>query len=295
MLQAVCTPQVSGDGQFAVFVDGAFVTSFAVSQDATSRDVAIHGLPVDPVEGSTVEIWEAWICEKLGNQNSGDDQPYEAAYVTGVYVPPGATVTKPTTDKVVVVVGDSIIGYRLPSVAGQPQCLYGIGGQLRELALPLGAMVVPLDYGGATLCGDGLTAADYVQYIVEAVASVGTPSDVTVLFQPCLNDYYRYGTVLESTPTDCQNFLQSIVDGLDPSWTKVIVTPIPQGDESANPGGYTLPNYRTAIALVTGATIVPGTSMGLSIPGDYAVDEIHLVDAGVAKEVATLAPLVGLA
>lgn len=296
MLQAVCTPQTAGgDGQFAVFVDGVFAQAFTVSQDAVPRLVAVNGLDVDPVAGSTVEVWEAWQIEVLASLNSGADQPVEGAFLTGVYVPHGQTVAKPTTDKVVVIVGDSIIGFRLPSVVGQPQCLYGVGGQLRELALALGAMVVPLDYGGATLCGDGLTAADYVQYIEEAVASVGTPSDVTVLLQPCLNDYYHYGTTVSSTPTDCRTFLQAIVDGLDPAWTKVIVTPVPQGTEGANSGGYTLPNYRTAIALVTGATIVPGTSMGLAIPGDYAVDQVHFNDTGVAKEVAAIAPIVGLA
>jgi hypothetical protein len=280
------------DGLFAVMVDGVLQATFSVAADAVPHYVSVTGLTIAP-GGSTVEVWEPW-CGKAGTQNTGADAPVEAGYVTGVYLPPGPTFTAPTCTTGIIAIGDSIIGARLPAAA-TPMCLAGVDGQLRVAAEAAGQLYASLDYGGACMLGDGLDAADFVQWINETRVAMGNPTTVKILWAGFHNDYADNGSSVSTTPTDGQNLLQDVVDALGTTGVQhFIVTTWPASSEGAV-NGFTLPNWRTKQALVTGSnvTILDSTAMGINTATDLQ-DGVHFNDAGVALVAPILVTALGL-
>ena len=280
--QAVNTPQVDANDPFAVVVDGALAASVTVAADSVPHRYNA----VIPAATTSVEVWEPFQGRAAPVNNDADGQ-IEAGFVTGVY---GTSITKPTATTCIVTVGDSI----LSGCNTNPAIFYGVVGQLRLLAHPLGRLVVSLDCGATTLCGDGYTGANLATLIQQAAASTGATT-VYVLFQYGRNDYSYYGATASHTPTNVQTALQACITALPAAYIKVVSTPIPQATETANGGGFTLPNYRTAEAAVTGTnlTILAGTSYGI-VAGTDLYDGVHLNVGGVAKNLAGVKTALGL-
>lgn len=277
---AVTTPLTFSDGQFAIVVDGVIQQTVTLTTSAAVQSVVVTGLTL-AVGGSTVEVWEPWGANP-STQNTGADIQVDGGFVYAVWLPPGMAVQTSAVSTAIINIGDSISGYILPQTANHPTCYYGAGGQLRALSQAKGWGFASLDYGGANLLGDGLTAANYITWVNEMVAAMGNPATVKLLYLPCRNDWANYGGAgVSSTPTQCQTFLQAMVTGM-PSFQHIICTNIPQLSEAPNGGGFTLGSYRTAEAGVTGATILDGTSFGINTGADLG-DGVHMTLTGIAK------------
>jgi len=282
--QAINTPQADANDPFAVVVDGVLQASVTAPADTTWHRYDVNITPAPG--GSTVEVWEPFLGRNAPLNNDADSK-IEAGYVTGVW---GTPITAPTSSTCIVTVGDSI----LAACDTNPAIYYGVVGQLRLLARPLGRLVVSLDYGSGTLCGDGYTGANLATLIQQAAATTGATT-VYVLFQIGRNDYSYYGSTATHTPAQVGTLLQACVTALPAGYLKVISTPIPQTVETANGGGFTLGNYRTQEAAVTGTnvTILDGTSYGI-ITGTDLYDGVHLKVSGVTKNVNGVKAALGL-
>ena len=119
---------------------------------------------------------------------------------------------------------------------------------------------------------------------------------VKVLIQIGRNDWAYYGGTGPDTnsPTVIGTALQAFQAALPAGYTVVIATPITQASEVANAGGFTLPDYRTAEAAVTGTNVthLSGTSYGIltaNLP-----DGVHPNATAVAQIVAGWRGAVGL-
>lgn len=273
---AICTMLTNSDGKFAVVVDGALAATVTVAGDLTNRRYDVTNLPVSG-SGSTVEVWEPF--EGRNTLNNGADAPIEGGYVTGVWLPPGMSLTKPTATTGIVIMGDSIMGATNTS----PECWGSVAGVVRKNAHALGRLVATLDYGSATMCGDGYTGANIATLIQQAVTAMGATT-VYVLFAIGGNDWNYYGGTLTTSPTTYGTALQAAVTALPAAYNKVILTTTSRAAEGANGGGFTLPNYRTQAAGVTGTnvTIVDGAGLGINTGTDL-YDGTHPNASGVTK------------
>lgn len=288
---AQCTTLTNSDGKFSVVVDGALAATVTGTGDTFVHHYDVANLAVSG-SGSTVEVWEPF-AGRVGSLNNGSDGPIEACYVTAVWLPPGqaASFAQPRSTTAIVTVGDSI----LADNAGQSPELWGSElGIIRKDAEAKGWLVVSLDYGSCTLRGDGPTPANLATLIQSAAASTGATT-VYVYFQIGRNDYAYNGTGLSSTPTQVGNDLQTTVTALPAGWNKVVMTPLPNTTESANAGGFTVGNYRTSEAAVTGTnvTIISGTSCGI-VPATDTADGVHLNSLGSPKAAACAEPALSL-
>jgi hypothetical protein len=285
---AVCTPLAFSDGQFAVMVDGALVATVTVPGDSIPRNYVVSITPAGG--GSTVEVWEPQ-NGKPSTQNTGADGPVEGGNVTAVYLPTGQTLTRPTATTAIIGIGDSILGFRLPIASNAPISYWGPTGQLRALAHANGWLWGSLDYGGACMLGDGLTAANFVTWIGQMVTAMGSPTTVKLLYLPFHNDYADNGSSVSTTPSQGTTWLQAIINAF-PSYQHVAITPLPAASSGAV-NGFTLAQWRTATAAVTGATILDSTTFGINTATDLS-DGTHLNTAGVVKFVAAVRASVGL-
>ncbi len=283
---AVSNP--GGGNGFAVVVDGAYQKQLFIAQDSAPHNYVISGLTLAG-GGSTVEIWEP--TGSRSNVNSGVDSPYAAGYLTSVYLPYKSSLVRPTATTGIITIGDSIFGTRNPGDVNFPNAVFGCAGQLRLLAHAQGWLLTSLDYSSACMAGDGLSSANWITWIAQAAAAMGNPATVKVIYLPFRNDWSVYGNTQSNSPTACQSLLQAVINGL--AYQHIVCTNIPQSSESANAGGFTLPNYRTAEAAVSGATILDGTSWGINTATDLG-DGIHPNAAGVAKMVAGMRGALGL-
>lgn len=277
-------------GLFAVVVDGVVQQVVTVAADAAIHTVTVTGLSLAP-GGSTVDVWEAW-NGRLGSGssllNTGADAPIAAGYLTAVWLPLGLAPVKPTCTTGIVTVTDSIFGCAFTGGTSDPLTLAAYGSaaaQIQLLAQAKGWLLTNLCSGGATLLGDGLTNANYVTLIQQAVAAMGSPANVTVYFQIGYNDYGQYGAQgISSTPTQIATALSAIAGLLSP-YRVVICTPTPSGTETANGGGFTLGNYRTPMLAVTGSnvTTLDGTSFGINPASDENGGGPHMNSSGAGK------------
>lgn len=283
---AVCTPITSSDMLFAIVVDGVLQASIKGAGDAVEHRYYAGGLTM-AAGGSTVEIWEPFTARAV--LNNGADNQLEAGYVTGLWLPDGMAITRPTASTLIVTVGDSILG---DSTDQTPELFYGPVGRLRLLAQAKGWLLSDISYGSCTAAGDGYTGAQLATFIVAQATQVGATT-VKVLFQIGRNDWAYYGNTQTNSPTVTANLIQACVTALPAGYVKVISTPTPNTSEVANGGGFTLGDYRTKLALVTGATILDGTSYGI-VTGTDLGDGVHLNHLGVAKNVTGVQTALGL-
>jgi len=289
---AQCTTVTFSDRQFAVVVDGSAVATVTVPGDTIVRTYTVSISPSP--SGSTVEVWDPW-HGKPGAQNQGADGPVEACYVVAARLPFGTTMPHPTATTAIIAMGDSIVGARVPIAANAPQVTHGVAGQLRFLAEAKGWLFGDLDYGGATFGGDGMTAANYVTWIQETVAALGSPTTVIVWIQVGHNDYADYGGTVSTSPSALATIISTIASSL-PSYSFVISTPPPATSSGANGGGFTLASYGTAQMAITGSNIiskVDTSTCGISTSTDLG-DGVHFNDSGVAKDLACLRGSFGL-
>jgi hypothetical protein len=271
--KAQCTLKTNSDMKFSIVVDGALVTSVTGTADAVEHTYEVFGVPA-----GTLEIWEPF-QGRITALNSGVDGQVEGGIVTGVLQPYGATaVTKQTASTAIVMIGDSIIRDVTDS---SPEMFLSVIGRTRVAAATLGWLTVNIGYGSYTYCGEGPTAANLATFITDVGNSTGATT-VKVVFMGGRNDYAYGGQGVASTPTQVQTYVQGVVNALPAGWQKIVVTPIPQTSEVAI-NTYTLPNFRTAIAAVTGATQLDGTSFGIVTGTDLNADGIHLKGSGTLK------------
>lgn len=271
----VCTTTIFSDLQFVVFVDGVQFKAYQGVGDRVRRQHYVTGMPV-LATGSTVEIWAPWGTIP-GAQNTGADSPVEGGFVTGVWAPLGYSVAKATASVAKISFGDSIFGASVApfSINVNPPEVMGVAGQCRLAAQAKGALFSTLDYGGGTACGDGITAAQRAQLAVDVAAAMGA-TNVQVVIALGRNDWFA-GT---NTPATVAAYVQAMVNALPSYFGKVVITPIPQQSEVTHGTG-TLPTFRTALAAVTGATIILGDQIGLNTTTHLAADGVHLSPLGV--------------
>jgi hypothetical protein len=270
---------------FSVVVDGVLRAQVQGYGTKLVNRYYVSGLPSN---GTTYEIWEPFTARSV--LNNGADAALEAGYVTGLWLPSGSTIIKPTCSTLIVTVGDSILG----SVTDRaPELYYSIVGSLRVMAQAKGWGLADLSYGSCTAAGDGYTGAQLAT-LIQGLATQTAATTVKVLFQIGRNDYAYYGSTATNSPSVVANLIQACINALPGGYTKVISTPIPQVVETANGGGFTLGDYRTSLAACTGATILDGTSYGINTGTDLGVDGVHENHLGVPKNVTGVQGAVGL-
>lgn len=282
------TANANSDMRCPVFQNGVQI---GVVTATTAQARAGVTFPVTR-NGGLIEVWEAWDT-KDGAQNQNADGSKASTYVTAAQMPPGYAIQAATCTDAVVVVGESIVGAVVPGAAGFGlNEVFGVSGQLRLLAQAQGKLLVSLDYGGATLMGDGMTAAQFGAWIIQGIQSVGATRAV-VHFNIGRNDWVNNGSSLSTTPTQGAAFMQAVMQTVTATYGKnvrfVVATQIPQGVETAV-NGFTLPNWRTAWLTLTpppasgGLTLVDSVATMNIITGvDLAVDLVHLGPTGVTK------------
>lgn len=299
---AQATPRTTSgtDGSISIMVDGALFTFVAPPADALNRRYRITNLPI-AAGGSIVEAWEPENARTStgSSLDTGADAPMEGGMITGIWLPPGMHVAPARATTGIITVGDSII-----SATNQaPENYLTVVGQLRLLAQAKDWLVGSLDYGSATLRGDGFTPAQLAANITSLAAQMGL-STVYVYFQIGRNDYNYCGLPgsINSNPTQVATFLQTVIAALPASYRVVVCTPITQSTvhEAANSLGFTLQQYRDAIAAVTGSNIVAhldGTTFGI-VPASDLYDGVHELAPplgnGVPKNLAGMRAAVGL-
>lgn len=319
---AVCTTiQVGNSSDFAVVVDGAVQQTITLATNTfATQTTTVTGLTIAG-GGSTVEVWE-----NDGNrqtpQNTGVDGPWQQCYVTAIYLTPlssalasstislaNSTVAgsvyvegklaKPTASTVIVTIGDSIIGTTQTGVVTPPaECWQAVTGVLRKDAEAKGWLLVSIDQGSSTLGGEGRTAAQEATLIQDAANSAGSPTTVYVYIQIGWNDKRYYSlNGFSFTPTQFGTYLTTLTGALPGSYHIILATQTPgsAGNEAANTGGFTMTNYRTAGAAVTGSNItnLDGTSWGIVV-GTDEYDGLHLLPSGIAKVITAIEPSMNL-
>jgi hypothetical protein len=292
------------DMRYPIFQNGVQIAVQAGVGDGIRRTVTY---PVT-ANGGQIDVWEPW-SGRTGIPNDGTDKPIEGGYLTAAWLPPGYSITAGKCTEAVIVVGESIIGCVIPNSAtfGNNE-VFGVAGQIRLGAQAQGKLCVTLDYGGGTLMGDGISTAQYVALILQAIASVGAQRAV-VHFNIGRNDWNANGSTVSTTPTQGAAVMQAIMNSLTASMGAnirfVVATQIPQTSEVAV-NGFTLPQWRTAWLTLTtpsgsgGLQLVDSTAMGIIVgsgagPAVDLGDGVHMNQFGVAKYYAKVkGPILGL-
>lgn len=310
------TANANADMRIPVFQGGVQI---GVVTPATAQARQSYTFPVTPTSvfsaAGQIDAWEGWNT-KDGSQNQGADGSVASSYITAAYMPPGYAIQAGGVAvgvEVPIVCGESIVGAVLPFSAtfGNNE-VFGVAGQLRLAAQAMGKLLVSLDYGGATLRGDGISPAQFAAWIIQGIQSVKATRAV-VHFNITRNDWVNWGSTVQSSPTQCATDLQTIMNTVTASALAlgilvrfVVATPIPQTVETANGGGFTLGAYRTALqTLVTPPNasaplqIIDSTTMGIIVgsgagPAVDLGDNVHMNQFGVAKYYAKVkVPILG--
>lgn len=295
VFDAICTSSAFGSLTVSIVVDGAQAATQVLTGDARTHTYTVTGLPIKADGTSVVELWEMW-SGNGGAQNTGVDKPMDGGWITAVNIPIGTVITRATSNTGIVVVGDSVIA-SVGVTASQATLGYfgSVAGQIQLSAEARGWLSFLLAYGGSCLCGDGLTAANWITIINQAVAAMGNPATVKVLINPFRNDYSNCGAGVNTIPSQGQTFLTTLLSGLPSAYQKIVVTAFNQTGEGAV-GGFTLPNWRTATiaaaAAVPGTTVVDGTANGVGAGGRS--DGIHFNASGVALAAPAVLASLGL-
>lgn len=291
---AIVTSGAFGDALMTVVVDGMFYQAVTLTTDARNHTYTVVGLPIKADGTSVVDIREKW-GGNPSTQNTGADSARDGGYITGVQVPSNYTIRAASSPTVgIITVGDSTLGSVGVTASQATLGNWGsVATSLSVLAHAKGWLLTQLEYGGACLMGDGLTAANYVTLIQQAAACMGNPALIKVFFCPFRNDWANNGSGLSTTPTQGQTFMQNIVNGLPSAYQKFGSTLWPN-DSEGSVNGFTPTNWRASTALVTGmaAPWIDGTALGL-LAADRS-DGIHLKASGVAKVLAAVQPPLGL-
>lgn len=301
-LEAQTTANANSDMRVPIFQGGVQIAVLTATSAMARQSYTV---PVTP-NGGLIEAWEAWDT-KDGAQNQNADGSKASTYITAAWMPPGYSIQAAKVAagvEAVVICGESIIGASVPGQAtfGLNE-VFGVSGQLRLLAQAQGKLLVSLDYGGATLMGDGMTAAQFGAWVIQGIQSVGATRAV-VHFNIGRNDWSNNGSSLSTTPTQGAAFLQTVMSIVTTAYGAnvrfVVATQIPQVTESAI-NGFTLPQWRAAWLTLTmppgcgGLHLMDSTAAGIITGADLAVDGVHLGPTGVAKYVIKAkGPILGL-
>ena len=304
----VTTPVAQSDAAFAVVVDGALAATVqpagAFPNAGTLYPVRcyVNDLPIDAVNGSRVEVWETDGGREEPGLNNAADIPIHCGYVTGAWLPPGQRITRVTAQKCVIILGDSI-----PSSTNQvPAVWHGMVGQLRLIAGSQDpeVVIVSLDGGSFTQCGDGFTPAQQASLVQLAVAATGA-SEVWVYRQIGRNDWKYWFDPARANQTSAQVLaaINASNAALPAFYQKVVCVPITQLPPiQTDPYGIqpeALAAYQNAEATATGTNVVviDGRTFGID-PAVDLYDGVHLLAAplglGVAKNLAGMRASVGL-
>ena len=295
-LNVQCTTLSASDGKLAVVVDGTLATT--ITATGKDRQIQHFDITIPTLPASYVEIWEPFSGRNI--LNDGLDEPIETCYVTGVFLPSGQAITKPTATKALITMGDSIVAACIGTCTNSIEAYDGLLGHLRAAANAKGWSTTSLDYGSGTLRGDGLTPANWVTLIEAAQANAGVSNANTILYvQIGRNDWAYYaidGGALSSTPMQVGSDLQTIVSSLPAAYTIVITSPWPNTSEAGNPGGFTLGDYRTTEEAVTGSnvTIVHGGTACSINPATMTGDGVHFNSLGVTTALPCVETPLGL-
>lgn len=274
----------------AIFANGALVASQAITADDVDRNYTVPGLPAG---SKTVEIWEPFQARDGTQLNTNADGKIQATYVPVVYLPPGAALVKNTANVGVIVGIDSLCD----GVADEPLQVNGWCGQLRQAAQAAGQLLGYYDYGSATLCGDGRSAAQMAADCDRLFTNMGTVTPkLVILVRP--NDYAYYnvggfGVTAATYGTRLAAFVDAL-RALRGSLVVDVINTLPQ--TTAPPAGAdSLASFQAAISAVASGrawvTVHDGTAAaptgpGLVIPGDYDPDQVHPNQSGHNKLVA---------
>jgi hypothetical protein len=285
---AVTSPLLNTDGSFAVVVDGVHVDTITLgSNKLYPQRYYSSNLPI-AAGGSVVEVWEPDGGRDEPGLNTDVDLPFHGGFVTGVWLPPGKSITRARANTCVVMIGDSV-----PSSTNvAPAVIKAAIGRLRLLAFSAGVMIVSLDGGSYTLAGDGLSPLQLSNLVQQVAATTGA-ANVYVYAQIGRNDY-RYwfdGTRANHTPAEVATFMQTAMGLLPADYVKIVSTMMPTSFDA--PFGIqpnSLQDYRDALAAITGTnlTIVDGLTSGI-IPGVDLYDGVHELSTpglGVDKNLA---------
>jgi len=246
-------------------------------------------------------VWEPDCSREFPQLNSATDGAVHTGYITGAWLTPGDVITRATTDTCIVTIGDSI-----PSSTNQaPAVFKGMVGQLRLIAQAQGWLVVSLDGGSFTLCGDGYSPAELAGLVQQAVAVTGATT-AYVYFQIGRNDwkYWFSGATANNPSTVVLANLNAAIAALPAGYIKVVCVPITQLPPlQTDPYGLqpeALAAYQNAIATVTLApntTVIDGRTFGID-PAVDLYDGVHELaqplGVGVDKNLAGMRASVGL-
>lgn len=277
------TPSGEADIYFGVVQNGSLLKTVTNAEGTGKRKVDITGF----TPGQTYELWESRqnAVNTGSGVNSGIDVPHSQGYITGIYSPPGWPLPTPVICTSGIIVLTMSIGNYVTDAT--PSCFYSPLGQLRKLAHQQGKLVGDLTYGAGTFCGDAFTPSQRADDVYRLYVAMGSPATLKIYVDDVRNDYSYYnlhgvGTSPTTWTTQIQSFRTAVL-ALIPQATFYINTTIGQTTESANPGGYTLPDYRTAVAGLSGWTIISGTALNITSP-TYR-DDVHLTQAGSTRYV----------
>ena len=279
--RAIATSNAFGSHVVTIAQNGLKFADVVLNGDAKVHTYTVSGLTI----GSTVDVYEMWDGIN-GAQNTGADSPNEAGVLTDAYLPAGQTIQKLLCSiGYLIIASDSVFGAAGVTANQNTLSHWGsVSNRLRLLAHAKGRLLTTLEYGGACIAGDGLTAANFATWANQAWINMGSPSVMYVIINPFHNDYATGAGGVGTTPAQGFTFLQALVTALPSAWTKVIVDPLPALSEVAV-NTFTLGNWRTtATRPVTGTNVIhlDSTTWGLNTTTNYT-DGVHLIQSGLSN------------
>lgn len=278
------------DFQYQIVVDNVAYTAVQGTADMTKRLHVVTGMPVNGAGTSTVRIMEPW-GTVYGTQGSGVDPQVEGGNVVEVSTPPGYTVAAGTASTLIVTITDSIFGASVSNHVLNVDAaeVMGICGQISLLAWARGWLLADLGDGGRTACGDGITAIQRAQLVVDMAAHCGA-----TLVKVVINLGHNDSANSTATAAQVTTYIQGIINALPTSgsvtYEKHVLTPLPSTSEG------TLATYSShQMANLTGTTsLTDGHNSGFNTSTDF-FDGVHLNQTpGVPRGVALMRTPLGL-
>ena len=267
----------NGCWDFAVYQDGAYLSSFSLTYSSVipAQEVTITGL----TPGSVIDIYEPGqgpVAVTPGSAING-------GYVLTVY---GAQPYRVPVSRQIVIgpAGNSYMGgYGAPV----PNCRYSLAAHLRAVH-PEGAPAVSVrqwSSNGWLVFSDGSheTAAQQAQAAIDLCRGTGSNEVLMVAMER--NDWFYNSGTPTQVATRCGAVCDLIVASV-PAVKILIACVWPTLSEGANAGGFTLPQYRTAILGVASGrssfvTTRDLTDVSLAFnTGTMLFDDSHLNETG---------------